>query len=140
MNRRVLGCMKKGALEIIWQNTEYMAVRVEAKKGECTSCWSCTSAPCADLVNVNFLDMHDCYGNQLSCGHCMWNVGWLICLQSLSIRYPPRSDDHPGIAIAMKGLVQRNPMRAVTIPQASNTTRIKATLRRKLYSMLLVSG
>jgi putative metalloenzyme radical SAM/SPASM domain maturase len=77
---RVLGSIKEESLEMIWQKEASVAFRVEARKLDYAPCWSCASAPCADLVNSNLLDIHDCYGSHVPCGHCMWSIGWLKCL------------------------------------------------------------
>ncbi|NLZ17223.1 MAG: radical SAM/SPASM family putative metalloenzyme maturase [Desulfobulbaceae bacterium] len=77
---RVLGSITEEPLETIWQKETAAAFRAEAGKRDYAPCWSCTSAPCADLVNDNLLGMHDCYGSHVPCGHCMWAIGWLKCL------------------------------------------------------------
>lgn len=78
--QRVFGSIAEESLEAIWQKAEYAAFRAEASQNNYAPCWSCTSGPCADLVNANLLDMHDCYGSRVPCGHCMWSIGWLQCL------------------------------------------------------------
>jgi Predicted Fe-S oxidoreductases len=80
VNKRVVGSIEDESLEAIWQKAEYTAFRIEVGHSEYAPCWSCTSAPCADLVNANLLGMHDCYGSRVPCGHCMWSIGWLQCL------------------------------------------------------------
>lgn len=80
VQQRVFGSIAEESLESIWQKAEYAAFRAEASQNEYAPCWSCTSAPCADLVVANLLDMHDCYGSRVPCGHCMWSIGWLQCL------------------------------------------------------------
>lgn len=78
--KRDFGSIDEESLESIWQKAQYVAFRAEAWHGDYAPCWSCTSGPCADLVNANLLDMHDCYGSLVPCGHCMWSIGWLQCL------------------------------------------------------------
>jgi hypothetical protein len=80
VKKRVIGSILEESLETIWQNAAYAAFRAEAGQNEYAPCWSCTSSPCADLVNANLLDMNDCYGSHVPCGHCMWSIGWLKCL------------------------------------------------------------
>ena len=80
IQKRVFGSIEEASLEAIWQKAEYAAFRGEAGHNEYAPCWSCTSGPCADLINTNLLDMHDCYGSHVPCGHCMWSIGWLKCL------------------------------------------------------------
>jgi hypothetical protein len=76
----VFGAIDEQPLEVIWQKAEYAAFRAEAGLNDYAPCWSCTSAPCSDLVNANLLGANDCYGSQVPCGHCMWGIGWLKCL------------------------------------------------------------
>lgn len=80
VKKRDFGSIEEESLESIWQKAQYAAFRAEAWHSEYAPCWSCTSGPCADLVNANLLDMHDCYGSHVPCGHCMWSIGWLRCL------------------------------------------------------------
>lgn len=76
----VFGNINEQPLETIWQQAEYAAFRAEAGLNDYAPCWSCTSAPCDDLVNANLLGANDCYGSNVPCGHCMWGIGWLKCL------------------------------------------------------------
>jgi putative metalloenzyme radical SAM/SPASM domain maturase len=76
----VFGNIDEQPLEGIWQQAEYANFRAEAGFNDYAPCWSCTSAPCADLVNANLLGANDCYGSHVPCGHCMWGIGWLKCL------------------------------------------------------------
>ena len=80
VQKRVFGSIEEASLEAIWQKAKYAAFRGEVRHNEYAPCWSCNSGPCADLVNSNLLDMHDCYGSHVPCGHCMWSIGWLKCL------------------------------------------------------------
>jgi len=74
------GAIDEQPLEVIWQQAEYVNFRAEAGLNDYAPCWSCTSAPCPDLVNANLLGANDCYGSHVPCGHCMWGIGWLKCL------------------------------------------------------------
>lgn len=80
VHKQVFGSVAEEPLEAIWRKEAYVAFRAEAGQREYAPCWSCTASPCADLVNANLLDMHDCYGSHVPCGHCMWSIGWLRCL------------------------------------------------------------
>ena len=80
VNRRTFGRIGEEQLAAIWQSTEFAAFRADASAYDYTACFSCTSAPCGDLINANILDMHDCYGSRVPCGHCPWGIGWLKCL------------------------------------------------------------
>ena len=80
VNQHVFGSIAETSLEDIWRKAEYAAFRAETGQKEYAPCWSCTAAPCGDLINTNILDMHDCFGSHVPCGHCMWSIGWLKCL------------------------------------------------------------
>lgn len=77
---RSFGNIGEEPLEQIWRKARYAAFRAEAAGSGYAPCWSCSSGPCPDLVNANMLDIHDCYGNHVPCGHCMWSLGWTRCL------------------------------------------------------------
>jgi putative metalloenzyme radical SAM/SPASM domain maturase len=74
------GTIREQPLEKIWQSPEYAQFRREAGGYDYSSCWSCTLGPCATLVNDNILTAKDCYGSQVPCGHCQWNLGGIHCL------------------------------------------------------------
>jgi MoaA/NifB/PqqE/SkfB family radical SAM enzyme len=74
------GTIRKQPLEKIWQSSEYTQFRQEAGRYDYASCWSCSMGPCATLVNDNILTANDCYGSQVPCGHCQWNLGGIHCL------------------------------------------------------------
>ncbi|MGE4561068.1 MAG: radical SAM/SPASM family putative metalloenzyme maturase [Desulfobulbus sp.] len=77
---RSFGNIGEDPLERIWRDSAYAAFRSEAGGNDYAPCWSCSSGPCPDLINPNLLDIHDCYGNRVPCGHCMWSLGWMRCL------------------------------------------------------------
>lgn len=77
---RSFGRIGEAPLAAIWQGADFTAFRAEAGRNDYAPCFSCASAPCGDLVNANILDMHDCYGSRVPCGHCPWGIGWLKCL------------------------------------------------------------
>lgn len=77
---RSFGRIGVESLAAIWQGPDFAAFRAEAVTNDYSPCFSCTSAPCGDLVNANILGMHDCYGSRVPCGHCPWGIGWLKCL------------------------------------------------------------
>jgi putative metalloenzyme radical SAM/SPASM domain maturase len=74
------GTIREQPLEKIWQSLEYTRFRQEAGRYDYASCWSCSLGPCATLVNDNILTANDCYGSQVPCGHCQWNLGGIHCL------------------------------------------------------------
>ena len=80
VQERDFGTIREQSLETIWQSPEYTQFRREAGRYEYASCWSCTLGPCAALVNDNILSANDCYGSQVPCGHCQWNLGGINCL------------------------------------------------------------
>lgn len=74
------GTIREQALETIWQSSKYTDFRLEAGGYDYASCWSCSMGPCATLINDNIHTAHDCYGSQVPCGHCQWNLGGFHCL------------------------------------------------------------
>jgi putative metalloenzyme radical SAM/SPASM domain maturase len=74
------GTIREQSLLSIWQSPEYSLFRREAGEYDYSSCWSCSQGPCANLVNDNILSANDCYGSQVPCGHCQWNLGGIRCL------------------------------------------------------------
>jgi radical SAM protein with 4Fe4S-binding SPASM domain len=80
VRERVFGNVSRHPLETIWQERGYAEFRKEAGLYEYSSCWSCPLAPCPSLVNDNVCNLHDCYGSQVPCGHCQWNLGGIRCL------------------------------------------------------------
>jgi putative metalloenzyme radical SAM/SPASM domain maturase len=80
VHARPFGNIAQSPLERIWLDAGYTAFRAEASGSDYAPCWSCSSGPCPDLVTPNMLDIHDCYGTRVPCGHCMWSLGWTRCL------------------------------------------------------------
>jgi putative metalloenzyme radical SAM/SPASM domain maturase len=74
------GTIREQSLQNIWQSPEYSLFRREAGEYNYSSCWSCSQGPCANLVNDNILSANDCFGSQVPCGHCQWNLGGIRCL------------------------------------------------------------
>ena len=80
VHERNFGTIREQSLETIWQSPEYTQFRQDAGQYEYASCWSCTLGPCAALVNDNMLSTNNCYGSQVPCGHCQWNLDGIHCL------------------------------------------------------------
>lgn len=80
VQEHAFGTIREQPLEKIWQSPEYTRFRQEAGRYDYASCWSCSMGPCATLVNDNILAANDCYGSQVPCGHCQWNLGGFHCL------------------------------------------------------------
>ncbi len=80
VERRSFGNVCEESLEKIWQKQVYSSFRQEAGLARYSSCWSCTPGPCAGLLKHNAMDIRDCHGSQVPCGHCMWPLGWTRCL------------------------------------------------------------
>jgi putative metalloenzyme radical SAM/SPASM domain maturase len=80
VQERVFGNVLQNSLETIWQSREYEEFRSEAGQYEYSSCWSCSQGPCANLVNDAGTYANDCFGSQVPCGHCQWNLGGIRCL------------------------------------------------------------
>jgi putative metalloenzyme radical SAM/SPASM domain maturase len=74
------GTISQQPLDKIWQNLAYTRFREEAGRDDYAPCWSCSMGPCPTLVNDNVHAAHDCYGSQVPCGHCQWNLGGIQCL------------------------------------------------------------
>ncbi|MBU1567565.1 MAG: radical SAM/SPASM family putative metalloenzyme maturase [Proteobacteria bacterium] len=80
VQERSFGNIRDLSLQAIWQSPEYRKFRREAGDYEYAPCWSCSQGPCITLVNDNLLSANDCYGSQVPCGHCQWNLGGIRCL------------------------------------------------------------
>ncbi|MGI9536225.1 MAG: radical SAM/SPASM family putative metalloenzyme maturase [Desulfocapsaceae bacterium] len=80
VRKRVYGNIGEKSLENIWLNKQYRIFRTEAEQYEYSSCWSCPQGPCASLVNDASGYANDCFGSQVPCGHCQWNLGGIRCL------------------------------------------------------------
>jgi len=78
--KRVFGNICDHPLEDIWLSNQYKHFRMEAEQYEYSSCWSCPQGPCASLVNDDSGYANDCFGSQVPCGHCQWNLGGIRCL------------------------------------------------------------
>jgi putative metalloenzyme radical SAM/SPASM domain maturase len=74
------GWLQRQPLEEIWQSRGFRQFRHEAGEEGYASCWSCSQGPCPNLVKDNIFAAHDCYGSQVPCGHCQWNLGGVQCL------------------------------------------------------------
>jgi putative metalloenzyme radical SAM/SPASM domain maturase len=80
VQERSFGNIGDQSLQAIWHSPEYRQFRHEAGSYEYASCWNCSQGPCSTLVNDNLLSANDCYGSQVPCGHCQWNLGGIRCL------------------------------------------------------------
>lgn len=80
VQKRSFGHLKNMSLQNIWQTPAYTAFRKEALEYKYTHCWNCTQGPCPDLVSADTDLGHDCYGSNVPCGHCQWNLGGVRCL------------------------------------------------------------
>ncbi len=80
VHKRVFGNIDDESLESIWQTGEYVNFREEAGRHEYARCWTCPQGPCPTLVNDQSGYANDCYGSQVPCGHCQWNLGGVRCL------------------------------------------------------------
>jgi len=80
VRKRVFGNLCDQPLEDIWLKENYKSFRAEAEQYDYSSCWSCPQGPCASLVNDESEYANDCFGSQVPCGHCQWNLGGIRCL------------------------------------------------------------
>jgi len=78
--KRIFGNICNQSLESIWQSSAYVSFREEASQYEYASCWTCPQGPCPSLVNDKSGYANDCYGSNVPCGHCQWNLGGIRCL------------------------------------------------------------
>lgn len=78
--KRVFGNIGDQSLESIWQSRAYVNFREEASRHEYAHCWTCPQGPCPTLINDQSGYGNDCYGSQVPCGHCQWNLGGVRCL------------------------------------------------------------
>lgn len=77
---RIFGNLHRQSLEAVWRGEAYSRFRDEAGRYAYAPCWNCSQGPCASLVNDNGDYANDCYGSQVPCGHCQWNLGGIRCL------------------------------------------------------------
>ena len=80
VQKRSFGNISDRDLGAIWLDDQYIRFREEAARGDYSPCWNCSQGPCDDLVIGNLLEVDDCYGSQVPCGHCLWSLGGLKCL------------------------------------------------------------
>jgi len=80
VHERSFGNILDNNLSDIWREQQYIKFREEAEDGDYAPCWNCTQGPCNDLVVNNILEVDDCYGSHVPCGHCLWSLGGLRCL------------------------------------------------------------
>lgn len=80
VQKQIVGNISEQPLEQIWQQGEYKKFRKEAEEYDYSPCWSCSQGPCATLVNDDNHFANDCYGSNVPCGHCQWNLGGIRCL------------------------------------------------------------
>lgn len=80
VNQQSLGNLAVDNPLEIWQDKEHQRFRAEAEGGDYSPCWSCPLAPCPNLVIDNITQVHDCYGSNVPCGHCHWNLGGFNCM------------------------------------------------------------
>lgn len=78
--KRSFGNVSHKTLHDIWYNENYSSFRKEAEKYEYTYCWTCAQGPCPTLLRDDGNYANDCYGSQVPCGHCQWNLGGIRCL------------------------------------------------------------
>lgn len=80
VQERIMGNINTSTLAEIWRQREFQLFRKEAGDYEYTPCWSCSMAPCVNLINDNASGANDCFGSRVPCGHCQWSLGGIRCL------------------------------------------------------------
>jgi hypothetical protein len=70
----VVGNIKDGDLQTLWNKPEYVALRERVKIFDCSPCYICGGC---DLAEAN---EEDCFGNSFpTCGGCLWAQGIIRC-------------------------------------------------------------
>jgi len=70
----VVGNIKDGDLQTLWNKPEYVALRERVKIFDCSPCYICGGC---DLAEAN---EEDCFGNSFpTCGGCLWAQGVIRC-------------------------------------------------------------
>lgn len=80
VNQRSFGNVTETPLTSIWNSGPYRAFRGEAEIYDYSFCQTCPQGPCLTLLSGESNFASDCYGSQVPCGHCHWNLGGLRCL------------------------------------------------------------
>lgn len=80
VTRRSFGNVSHTTLEKIWSGIAYSRFRQEAGQYDFSYCWTCAQGPCTSLLSDDGSYANDCYGSQVPCGHCQWNLGGIRCL------------------------------------------------------------
>lgn len=78
--KRSFGNVSHKTLHATWHSKNYTNFRREAESYEYTHCWTCAQGPCPTLLADDGGYANDCYGSQVPCGHCQWNLGGIRCL------------------------------------------------------------
>ena len=80
VTKRSFGNVSHKTLDNIWFGKAYSDFRQEAGSYDYTYCWTCAQGPCPTLLSDDGGYAKDCYGSQVPCGHCQWNLGGIRCL------------------------------------------------------------
>ena len=80
VTKRSFGNVSHKTLDEIWHAKSYSNFRQEAGSYDYTYCWTCAQGPCPTLLSDDGSYAKDCYGSQVPCGHCQWNLGGIHCL------------------------------------------------------------
>lgn len=75
---RVFGDLSEESLLAIWNSQKYRQFRADVLRGGYPHCPSCNVYPCEDIDSLDF--EHDCYGESVPCGDCLWSMGLLQCM------------------------------------------------------------
>jgi len=80
VTKRIFGNLEQNSLVDIWNSEKYRDFRNEAGRYDYAPCWNCGAGPCPTLINAQDQYANDCFGSQVPCGHCQWNLGGIRCL------------------------------------------------------------
>lgn len=81
VSRREMGDCKNAAISAIWGDVRFREFRGRAKAYDVPFCTDCNLAACCDYVMAEEFE-HDCAGNTIPCGDCLWCKGIFKCLSS----------------------------------------------------------
>lgn len=64
----------------VWNSGAYAGFRDKVLAYDYPFCTNCAFTPCPDLLGENGPFEEDCYGVDVPCGHCVWCMGGVRCM------------------------------------------------------------
>ncbi len=80
VKKQSFGSITEQSIADIWESKSYRNFRQEAGANDYAPCLTCQQGPCPTLISNEQNYGNDCYGSQVPCGHCHWNLGGVKCL------------------------------------------------------------